>query len=464
MLLVFQYYTLRCLSIIKKRNHIRSKYKINKKIKIFLIIILIFSSFKMTGCIEQNIQKKGEYEYINLSYNNINNSLKQAIKWLISNIDENGFYNYVYNINEMEYIPYNNIYHQLKNSQLLAILSYYNDTIKNIHKTNLNSIIDNYYNEENNIGYILFENKSELGMNAIVLRTFLSSPYNTSYKEYINKIAKTILLMQNNNGSFQYDFLSNNTNKLNIIHSSEAIISLMDMYISTGNQTYLNKSILSQKYFIKNYLNNINITNYSELIPGHIESLAKLYNLTNDDSYILIIKFLSDFILEHQEIRDISNIGHFFNLNFDNNYYSNSSIDGYFTEGLTYAYEIFKNDIDINITRYEIGLILGSYNIINLQYKDNNNRMDGAIKYSHSNDLIRIDATQNGINTFLKIIEVFNEKGNWNYLYYPELNLLTSNNQTSRLQNEEVWYALFLGTVLSIIIIFLVYLMIKKKR
>ena len=457
---------MRCHSIIKKRYFIHSKEKINKIIKILLIIILIISSNNLAGCTGNGYQKNDEYKYITLSFEGVNNSLNLAISWLISNLNENGFSNYIYDYNKNKYFDENNIYHQLKISRLIAELSHYNNSIKGIHKTNLEYIIDNLYIEKNGQGYIVFENESELGVNAITLRTFLSSPFLNDYEKYSNKLAKTVLSMQNDNGSFQNDFLLNDTNKLNIINSDEAILSLIKMYISTGNTTYLNQSILSQNYFIKNYLSKINEQYYSILIPGQSKSLFKLYHLNNEVSYLSILKSMNNNILENQETENISTIGHFFNLKSDEKNYSNSSIDGYITEGLAYVYEIFKDNTSVNISNYKIGLILGIYNLINLQYTGIDEKINGAIKFSDKNDLIRIDSTQNTIDAYLKILDVFKNNSDWNYSYYPELNLLVNNVQKSRLSNDEVWYALFYGTIISIAFIFLVYVyvLIRKRK
>ena len=464
LLLAFEYYNLRCHIIIKKRYFIHSKENVNKIIKILLIIILIISSYNLAGCTENGYQKNDEYKYISLSFESVNNSLNLAINWVISNLNENGFSNYIYDYNKDEYFDENNIYHQLKISRLIAELSHYNTSIKEIHKTNLKYIIDNFYIEKNGQGYIVFENKSELGVNAITLRTFLSSPFFNDYEKYINKLAETVLSMQNDNGSFQHDFLLNDSNKLNIINSDEAILSLIEMYISTDNKTYLTHSILSQNYFIKNYLNNINEQNYLILIPGHTKSLIKLYRLNNEDLYLSILKLINNNILENQETENISTIGHFFNLKSDEKNYSNSSIDGYIAEGLAYVYELFEDNSSVNISNYKIGLILGIYNLINLQYNGINEKINGAIKFSNKNDLIRIDSTQNTIDAFLKILDVFKNNGDWNYSYYPELNLLVNNVQKSRLSNDEVWYALFYGTIISIALIFLVYALIRKRK
>jgi len=454
---------LRCYTIFTKKYSIYYNAN-NKSLKIFFIIFLLLFSCFLSGCTENSSQNNDEYEYITLSFEDVNNSLNLAINWLISNINENGFSNYAYDYEKKEYLDVNNLYHQLKISHLIAVLSYKNDSIKEIHKTNLDYIIDNYYIEKNGQGYILFENKSELGVNAITLRILLSSPYSDDYEKYSHKLAETILSMQNDNGSFKHNFLLNYTNNLNIINSDEAILSLIEMYLSTDNKTYLNQSIFSENYFIKNYLSKINVQNNSILIPGHTKALIKLYILTNEDLNLFIVNLINNKILEQQEKVNVSIIGHFLNLESDEKNYSYSSMDGYITEGIAYTYEIFKDNLSVNVSNYKIGLILGIYNLVNLQYYDNNEKINGSIRFGNNNNLIRIDSTQNTINAYLKILDVFKNNDDWNYSYYPELNLLVNNIQKSRLSNIEVWYALFYGLIISIAFIFLVYVSIRINK
>jgi hypothetical protein len=428
---------------------------------LFLAILILFSYY-LSGCIENSNKNNDQYEYVYLSKDNVNNSLNSTVKWMTANLDENGFYNKIYDYDKAEFQDYENIYHQLRNSLILAELSNYRNPTKEIHKSNLNYIINHLYIEEKNISYIEFENKSELGYNAIFIQIILSSPFKNDYKDIANKLANTILRMQNENGSFQNDFLINNTNEININQSSDAIISLIGMYIFTNNTDYLNKSITSQNYYIKNYLSKINDKYYTTLIPGHTKSLSLLYKITNLDLYTSTAKILSDIILEKQIKDNIINIGHFDDLiiNIDNNSYS--SIDGFITEGIGYYFDHLEKNQLRNISKYKIGLILGVYNLINLQNKDINEKINGSIKFDHDDNLIRLDSTQNTIFTYLKILDFLGED-NWNYSYYPELDLLVDNIIKSRLSNDEVWYALFFGTLISIILVFLVYLIFRRR-
>ena len=452
---------MRCFRISNKKLS-----KIKKIIKINIIIIIILSSYSLSGCTNKSDQDKDEYEFISLSVNDVNQSLNQAKKWLISNMKETGFSNYLYDYKDDLFLNEDNLIHQLKVTRLLAELSYQNDSIKEIHKINMDHILNNLYAEKNKTGYIIYDNKTDIIYNALFLRTLLISPLINDYAEYTYKLANTIISLQNQNGSFKTENISivnNNESNLSFYYNEEVILSLIEMYSFTKNISYLNHAILTQDYFIETYLLKINEKYYSALIPGHSKSMKKLYDITKDEKYASIILFLNNKLLDFQETENLTKIGHFSNLDNNYTYYSNSSLDGYIIEGISDVLRLFENtSIDDNQI-YKIRLILGIYNLNNLQYSNINEKINGAIKYSHNNHLVRIDSTQNAIEAYQKILFILNDESNWNYSYYPELNLLLSNNQNINLEDASVWYALVMGTIFSIILVFIVYISIKIK-
>ena len=309
---------MRCFRISNKKLS-----KIKKIIKIHIIIILIFSSFSLSGCTNKSDQDKDDYEFISLSVNDVNQSLNQAKKWLISNMKETGFSNYLYDYKDDLFLNEDNLIHQLKVTRLLAELSYQNDSIKEIHKINMDHILNNLYVEKNKTGYILYNNKTDIIYNALFLRTLLISPLINEYAENTYKLSNTIISLQNQNGSFKTENISivnNNESNLSFYYNEEVILSLIEMYSFTKNISYLNHAILTQDYFIETYLLKINEKYYSALIPGHSKSMKKLYDITKDEKYASIILFLNNKLLDFQETENLTKIGHFSNLNLNHTY------------------------------------------------------------------------------------------------------------------------------------------------
>ena len=113
--------------------------------------------------------------------NKTNQYLDLAQEWLIDNVKEEGDFIYRYSPSNGKYSTSNNMIRQLMASRLLAELSLENTSLQTLHKKNLDYVFEHWYREENDTGYIYFENKSKLGANAMALRTFVYSPHFRNY-------------------------------------------------------------------------------------------------------------------------------------------------------------------------------------------------------------------------------------------------------------------------------------------
>ena len=164
-----------------------------------------------------------------------------------------------------------------------------------------------------------------------------------------------------------------------------------------------------------------------------------------------------------QEKENISTLGRFYSYSYPEYGSPHSSSDGIYTEGLAYAYEIAKLINDSNYqNKFKTGIILGVYNLINLQYNNSNDKTNGAIRYSNDDYRIRIDSTQHAVDSFRKINDIFN--GEWEYVYDSiSGKLFDFGKDEEEIPRDLVWYTLGIGTVLSIILLFVIYLFVRKK-
>jgi len=426
-----------------------------RKLTILVVLgSLIFSSVFFPGCIEEDYSS---IEIVDLSYEKVNNSLNPAEKWLTSNLKEKGCFNYIYEPSTGEYPTKNNMIRQLMASRLLAELCQTNSSFETLHQKNLDFIFEYWYEEDNETGYIFYDNKSKLGANAMALRTLVYSPFFDDYQENATKLANSIFSLQNTDGSFEPWYIAPDyeydKDYLLTFYSGEAILSLVEMYTKTNNSIYLAAAVKSQAY-----------------VPWHTQSLNKLYKITGEEKYSDAIMVLNDELLKIQDTNDCSTLGRFYDSMHPEYGTSHSSSDGVYIEGLAYAYEVARliNDTE-HQNKYKIGIILGVHNLIGLQYDSSDDKIDGAIRYNVDDYHIRIDTTQHTIDAFRKILDVFDdESGNsWNYVYDLETETLVEYSQDAQDKegaNNAVWYALTVGTIVSIALLFIIYLVVRKKQ
>ena len=258
----------------------------------------------------------------------------------------------------------------------------------------------------------------------MALRTLLYSPFFDDYKVEAEKLAHTILSLQNPDGSLEPWYIepsyTYDADRLLTFYSGEAILGLIEYYMKAGNPMYLDAAIQSQDFYIEKYVTHLKQNYYPAYVPWHTQSLNKLWKLTGEKKYADAIFALNDELIKIQNTDSDPGAeysGRFYHPDHPEYGAPHSSSDAIYTEGLSYAYEIagIVGDKEHQET-YRRAIILGAQNLINLQCKDSNiynfqhpERVRGAIRYGAHDNRIRIDTTQHTIDAFMKIIQVFGD-------------------------------------------------------
>jgi len=352
----------------------------------------------------------------------IKKSLDLAKGWMLLNLDEEGNFNYAYNPSNGEYSRSNNMIRQLMSSRWLAEESEKNDILLQMHRVNLDFVLRNWYKEDGDLGYIYFSDKSKIGAIAMALRFLIFSPDFKEYEDEAVKLANTIKYLQNEDGSLRAWYIepdySYDEKKLLTYYSGEAILSLVELYEKTGDEEYLNAAVKSQDYYIREYVDDMEINYFPAYVPWHTISLYKLYMITESEKYKDAIYKLNDEIvrMQNQDGKQyIDFLGRFYDPDHPEYGVPFSGSTAVDIEGLTYAYEIAELDDDFDrMYEYKKSIFLGAHNLINLQfdgadmyYLSHPERVEGAIRYRVDDHRIRIDTTQHTIDAFSKILDVF---------------------------------------------------------
>ena len=391
---------------------------ISKKKQILSLIIILFLFLTIFYINSINLEIDNPNKTI-VDKEKINQSLKLSKNWLINNLNSEGYFNYIYDPIDDEYSSKNNMIRQLMASRVISELANENDSLKIINKKNLEYIFSNWYKEKDDLGYIYFDSKSKLGAIAMMLRTLVYSPYFENYSLQAQKLANTIIYLQNSDGSFEPWYIepdyTYDKDYLLTFYSGEAILSLLDYYEKTEKNYILSSAIKSQDFYIKKYVENLTENYYPAYVPWHTQSLSKLYMITENKSYSNLIFILNDELLKLQDTKNNNTLGRFYNKSTPEYGSPHSSSDAVYTEGLSYAYEIAEMLNDENHKeKYLKAIVIGSENLINLQYNKTNSKnfkdpekIIGAIKINIDRSDIRVDTTQHTIDAFDKIIKVF---------------------------------------------------------
>lgn len=357
-------------------------------------------------------------------------SLQNARGWMFSNFNTGGYFTYEYDPSSNKYSKKNNVIRQLMASRILAKETNYQEdpvnwnNLNRMHKMNLNVIFSNWYMEDEGLGYIYFGNKSKLGAMAMAIRILVCSPHFKKYEENAVRLANTILHLQNENGSFRAWYIEPDyifdEERLLRFYSGEAILSLVELYEATGNEFYLERALISQDYYLREYIDKMeeDESYYPAFIPWHTICLNKLFFITEDARYKDAVYKITDRIITMQDQEggvSPDYLGRFYNPETPEYGSPHSASTAVYLEGVAYAYEIAVVEKDLEKKEeYRKSILLGVHNLMNLQYDDlsaedieNPERIKGAIRISAENNTVRIDSTQHTIDAFDKILEVF---------------------------------------------------------
>jgi len=407
------------------RKELWMSREFNVKIVVFtvfcVLIVSLFSFYVLYISKNINSEKKHQDNGVHrvLDLNDVEVSLDLAEQWLVSNLKEKGCFNYIYDPSTDEYSSSNNMIRQLMASRVLAELSQDNVSLQVLLQKNLDFMFDYWYKEDGDKGYIFYSDKSKLGAIAMALRTLVYSPFFDDEQVEAKKLANCILYLQNNDGSLEpwyiepgYDY---DKDYLLTFYSGEAILSLVDLYLKTNNDVYLDAAILSQDYYVDRYVTHLEDNYYPAYVPWHTQSLNKLYKITEKEEYADVIMVLNDELLKIQDTTNNATLGRFYNPSHPEYGSPHSSSDGVYTEGLAYAYEIADMiDDEYHKEKYSNATALGVHNLISLQYTESNTgsvlypeKVIGAIRYGIDDGRIRIDTTQHTIDAYMKVLLVF---------------------------------------------------------
>jgi len=361
----------------------------------------------------------------------LSESAQEAHSWLISTLREDGFWPYVYypSINLIEQDGRNADLRQAMAARTLAELSREDPSLIQLHQKNIDALLGRYYRYHDEIGYMYYWNESKLNTNALMLRALVASPFFDNYQDKAQELADAILMHQKNDGSFTNWYIPTtnvrepfyvsdadwaNEHYYLTFSSGEAILALIEYYLKTGQQKYLDAAKMSQEFYLEKYINRIEQNYYPAYVPWHTLSLYNLYLLTNDERYSDAAFILNDKILEIQDTGESYDAkGRFYNPETPQFGTPHVSSDSIYTEGLVYAYRlaILRNQEE-RASLYKERIMMSAANLIRLQFKDDNmfyvtnpSLVQGALRSSITSNVLRVDNTQHFLDAMLPFIK-----------------------------------------------------------
>lgn len=311
----------------------------------------------------------------------------------------------------------NNDIRQLLASRVLAKESVVNDELRGLHTQNLNAILETWYREDGDIGYVYWDEKSKLGGNAMLLRTIVASPFFETYRSEAEALMRSILKLQNADGSLKAWYrepdYAYDSEYLLTFYSGEAILALLEYGEKTGSEQAFHAAVRAQEYYLERYVTSMADNYYPAYVPWHTQSLTHLFEKTSDERYAHAVFTLNDKLLEMQD-REVF-VGRFYDPKTPQYGSPHASSDAVYVEGLAYARELARKVGDQERERkYYDALVAGVHNLDRLQYergllsifvdKAVSKRIEGGVMTNVCNGSVRIDTQAHAVDALTKLL------------------------------------------------------------
>ncbi|MBU0597122.1 AMMECR1 domain-containing protein [Patescibacteria group bacterium] len=258
--------------------------------------------------------------------------------------------------------------------------------------------------------YVKIDDDSKLANNAFVILSLIKTPKYDDQENWLKLLAKGILYMQNEDGSYKTHFASDDTSGENF-YPGEAMLSLMRLYEATSEEKYLYSVNNAFTYYKKYWQNNKN----TAFIPWHSQAYYLLYNETGDEEILDFIFEMNDWLIDNHQIFDdayIDKIGGFPKVS------PSGCSTAVYLEGLNDAYLLAKSSGDeFHMSKYKESITLGARFLLLTQYTNQNSfylsnpdRAIGGFKQSLWANAERIDYTQHALRALIKVYknDIFN--------------------------------------------------------
>lgn len=302
---------------------------------------------------------------------------------------------------------------QLLASRILAEEASADAALRTLHERNLKVVMENWYKEAGDRGYVYAYGKSKLGANAMLLRVLVASPDFDAYAKEAKQLKNGILSLLHADGSFEPWYVepdyAYDRDYLLTFYSGEAILALLEYGEKTKDSSAIDAAKRAEEYYMGSYVDRLDEHYYPAYVPWHTLALAHLYRTTHDARYRNAIFVLNDKLLELLDRTEF--IGRFYNPATPEYGTPHASSDAVYTEGLAEAYAIAREGGDtVHEARYREALVLAYQNLANLQYAapwyrvfddaDARVKLAGGIMANACEPQIRIDSTAHAIDAF----------------------------------------------------------------
>ncbi len=390
-----------------KNASITNKIKQNTKYLIifalFFVLVILYLNHSSDDVLKLNQS--------DITKEDILNSALKGGSFLLRMQEKSGRFKYLYEPLTGTYLPADNGLRQAGAVYALTFLSNFtgDEKYSNASEKGLKYLLS-LKEPLNNTFYISYTDYPKLGITGLTLLAITYSKNFSEYKEDAAALGDFILLMQNEDGSFRTNYPSPDVLKGIDYYPGEALYALVNLYGKTGDKRYLNSIENSFIYYREHFKNKKKLA----FLQWQIQAFASVYKFTEDKKYSDFVFEMADWLLTLQYNEYSKNADFIGGFSLSGSPPTSNTAS--YLEGLSDAYKLAKilNDPQ-RAEKYRKSLILATRFVLKLQFNKKNNFyvkhpdfVVGGFRESLISNQMRVDYTQHGVLSLLKVYQVLN--------------------------------------------------------
>ncbi len=338
--------------------------------------------------------------------------------WLLAQVAPSGAATYKYWPSSGKYSNANNMIRQFMASAALARIALRRGDAASAATVQRNFAFNfaAFYSQENGLGLIHEGDKIKLGAAAVALIACLDLPDPAPFQPQITALARFILSMQNQGGSFRTFLTPADRTDCQNFYPGEACLALMRLFAVTRDESLITAVTRAFAHYRDWHRADRN----PAFVPWHAAALCHLHRHRPDPDIAAFVFEMSDWLLTIQQGRDrpADVWGEFFDPARPDFGPPHASATGVYLEGLIEAWDLARSLGDsARAEAYRKAILSGLRSLRQLQFRhpsdmfylSRRTRVLGALRTTTYDNTIRIDNVQHGLMAIHRILDLWGE-------------------------------------------------------
>jgi hypothetical protein len=285
---------------------------------------------------------------------------------------------------------------------------------------NLQYNFAHFYQQDGDIGHIVWGGKSKLGSGALAALAIVEAPFRANFASYEKGLRAYVEHMQQPDGSFRTFYKSDQNDNQNF-YPGEALLLWSTLYAQDRDSALLERIMKAFRYYRTWHRENQN----PAFIPWHTQAYFRTWQVTKDKELADFVFEMNDWLLSMQEWDDVAYPdiqGRFHDPDRPQYGPPHASSTGVYLEGLIDAYRLAVALGDQKRAEsYKRAIKRGLRSMMQQQFVDDvdmfyvskREPVFGGIRTNVYDNSIRVDNVQHPLMGIMRIMDVFDAEGAW---------------------------------------------------